>query len=443
MSALKSRIRLLVGPFFSLIELTLVSDYPFPAEKSNLRLGERITLLWELVRPRLLGRSRNKNYEVSAVIYSEPGKRMLIPVVTQLARRPDVKQGNVRVNVILKKTMLSAEVLDQVRAAGCGIAMNTFNLMKACAQPEGKVVLLCLDHRYFYEYHRFGVDVADILRKYGVKTISIQHGGTREDSVRGLASAASDVVLVWGKRTLRELVREYQVDQRKFRLVGNPLHDRLLSLDRESIIEEITKRYPSFRDQILKKKLVLLATCLHGEYKEFKDEQEKYMEYVRHVYNSLDFSQILLIVKMHPGDKTDPNLYQQLIPTHLSESILIVEPGVAGVDVYSLLHISDLLITRASTVAEEALLLGKKVIAFDVIESGPSKYYKHLEEYENYLTVYASPKTALKDAVSGTLFLSSDGRRGHDAIIEEEIAYSLDGGSTDRAVNEILAELFK
>ena len=39
-------------------------------------------------------------------------------------------------------------------------------------------------------------------------------------------------------------------------------------------------------------------------------------------------------------------------------------------DVYSLLYIADLLITRASTVAEEAVLMGKKVIAFDLIELG-------------------------------------------------------------------------
>jgi len=425
---------------FRWIESTLASLIPSQWKKNPFGWRERIVLGWELSRRRVLN-TDEKAYEVSAVIYSEACKRMLIPLLKGILRRPETKARKVRVNAIVKKR-LSREVLDQLRAAGCHVTKNSFSLTRACARPEGKLALLCLDHRLLYKPHKLGVDLADRLRKHSVRTVSIQHGGTREDSVRGLASAASDVVLVWGKRTLTELVQKYNAEEHRFRMVGNPLHDVLQSVDRDQTIETLAKRFPNLRAQLSSKQIILLATCLHTEYNEFTDAQEKYSQYVSHAYDSLDFSKTILIVKMHPVDRTKRNLYQQLIPEHLAESIFIVEPAINDLDIYSLLNVADLVITRASTVAEEALLLGKKVIAFDLTETGPSKYYKHLESYENYRTVYASPAAALKEAVADKLNSSSNSHHQHDALLEEELTYSLDGRSTDRAVDEIFRQLF-
>jgi CDP-glycerol glycerophosphotransferase (TagB/SpsB family) len=163
-----------------------------------------------------------------------------------------------------------------------------------------------------------------------------------------------------------------------------------------------------------------------------------YIKFLQHVYESLDFSQTFLFVKMHPEDSTAPNLYAQLVPPHCAQSVRIIEAAVADLDVYSLLHIADLLITRASTVAEDALLMGKKVIAFDLIESGPSKNYKHLEAYGFYRTVYASSQSALKEEISAALFSEYDYRF---EVAVGDITHLLDGKSTDRAVDEIIDQL--
>jgi CDP-glycerol glycerophosphotransferase (TagB/SpsB family) len=149
---------------------------------------------------------------------------------------------------------------------------------------------------------------------------------------------------------------------------------------------------------------------------------------------------MILIVKMHPTDDIVPNLYLELVPPQLSDSILIVRPDVPGLDVYALLDCCDLFITRASTVAEDALVMGKRVIAFDLMESGPSKHYKHLEEYELYETVYAAPKTALREAVLSSL--CSDSKPQRSGRVEDDITYCLDGRSTERAASEIVTELF-
>jgi hypothetical protein len=425
----------------NLAESALISDYPFSTDRCKLTFSERLVILWEFLLRRFYGSDAGGSYEITAQIDYEADKRMLIPLLMHILLRPDFKDYGVRVNLVLN-TPLSQDILDQLRSCGCNVVTNNFSLITACARPSRKIVILCLDHRFFYEYHKPGVDTADILRKFSVKTVSIQHGGSREDSVRGLASSASDIVLVWGRRVFRDLVQTYGVDQRKLRLVGNPLHDGILSLDRRTVISKMEGRYPGFQQALLTKKLVLLATILHYEYMEFKNEQEMYVQYVNQVYDSLDPSRMMLIVKMHPTDIIDPNLYLQLIPPHLAGSVIVVEPGVTGLDVYSLVHISDLLITRASTVAEEALVMGKQVIAFDLIEAGPSKGYKHLEKYKMYRTVYATSKSVLRDAIYTALFSDCNFIRRESAI-EDEFTYSLDGNSTDRAARQIIHELFQ
>jgi CDP-glycerol glycerophosphotransferase (TagB/SpsB family) len=236
----------------------------------------------------------------------------------------------------------------------------------------------------------------------------------------------------------RELLKKHRVDQRKLRLVGNPLHDRLISLDRNKIISRIEERFPGFKDETLGKSIIILATCLHYEYKDFENEEEMYKQFLQHIYQSLDFSRMSLIIKRHPEDLGEPNLYAQLVPGHAAKSIRIVDAAAPELDVYSLLHIADLLITRASTVAEEALLMGKKVVAFDLIKSGPAQNYKHLESYGFYRTVHASPPGALKEAVSVALFSDHDCRS--DFAISD-FTYLLDGKSTDRAASEIISQL--
>jgi CDP-glycerol glycerophosphotransferase (TagB/SpsB family) len=257
---------------------------------------------------------------------------------------------------------------------------------------------------------------------------------------------------VWGKRVYRQLVEDYGVNASRLRLVGNPLHDSsaqmlldsMNSSKPQSVLQTLCDRYPHLQKQIETKKIVLLASCLHSEYYGYENEQELYQQYIRHIYRSLDFSQMVLLVKMHPLDKKNPNLYQ-IAAEELADtsSIAIIEPEVTELDIYKLLLISDLLLTRCSTVAEEALLANKKVVAFDLFPWGPSQGYKHLEEYGSYTTAYAEPQKQLSTAISQALLSppeSTEKQQDHETIVAD-ITYALDGGSTARAVDAILQEL--
>ena len=146
---------------------------------------------------------------------------------------------------------------------------------------------------------------------------------------------------------------------------------------------------------------------------------------------------------MHPLDSGQPNLYLQAIPPELSDTaVTVIEATQTELDIYSLLKISDALITRASTVAEEALMMGKRVVSFDYLVEGPAKGYRHLEEYGVYQTVYPTPESSLRQAIKQALtpaLLTQASGAAKD--LAAEFTYRLDGQSTVRAADALLEDL--
>lgn len=424
------------------LEKTVLGQYYFSLQ-DYLSLDKKLAMLLKSV-PLRFSRSSSQP-EISFFLYSKACERLLIPLLLHLAESGILERQGIKLNVIvlpgIHQLQLVPQTLEKLSALGITPQANYLSLVRACLSPHNKVVVFCLDHRELYKFHRCGVDTADQLRQFGVQTLSIQHGGTRKDSVKGLASTASDLMMVWGKRVERELVQDYGVDPQRVRVVGNPLHDVLNTLDSQAALATLQQCYPQVQPQLPQKKIVVLAACLHTEYQGYGDEAQLYRQYIQHIYQSLDFSKVLLLIKMHPNDQRNPNLYQQAAQEFADlESVIVIEPEVTELSVYTLLSIADLLLTRSSTVAEEALMMGKQVVAFDLFEEGPSKGYKHLEEYGVYQTVYAEPKLALKTQIEQML---GDENSDHSMEIDlaAEFTYALDGQSTQRAVNEIVTHL--
>jgi hypothetical protein len=384
--------------------------------------------------------------EISFVLYSKACERLLIPVLVRLLEHPMVLSGEIQVNCIVLENIhqlrLTAQTRQQLAALNCQIQTTYLSLIRACHDPQHKLVMVCLDHQSQYEFHKCGVDTVSHLKAAGVKTVCIQHGGTRSDSVAELSSSASDLILVWGRRVEREMHLLHHLPPERVKAVGNPLHDRLTLLDADKTRSILVSQYPHLKDTLTQKKIVLLAACLHTEYRGYgEDETQLYRDYIRHLYNSLDLSKVLLLVKMHPLDSKAPNLYWEAA-AELTDSagICVIEPEQVELDVYGLLSICDLLLTRCSTVAEEALMLGKPVIAFDLFEQGPSVGYKHLEEYGSYRTVYASPADDLKTAVETVLFTPLPPGPSQADIVAD-LTLALDGNSTNRAVDVLLKQV--
>ena len=334
------------------LEFAILSNYYFSLQK-YLKFSDKFKLIRKYLLFRFSSKPLNIQPEVSFFLYSKACERLLIPLLINLLQRPEVRDNKCKINLIvlggIHQLRLNPSTIEQLKALGCSVQSDYFSLIRACEQPKNKLVVICLDHRLIYKFHHCGVDTVDKLKEFSVKTISIQHGGTREDSVKELASSASDTIMVWGKRVWRELTQKYGVDSQRVRLVGNPLHDRLTLINLEETRKKLVEIYPQVKAHLSGKKIVLLATCLHTEYRDYENEQELYQQYIRHVYQSLDFSQVLLLVKMHPNDKKEPNLYLQAAQKYSDDSIIIIEPEVMELDFYCLLLISDLLLTRSST----------------------------------------------------------------------------------------------
>lgn len=435
---LKDTVRKVTDP----LEVGILGNDYFTLQKS-LGYSDKLRLIWNTLQLRAPSQSIDIQPEITFLLYSNAGKRLLLPLIFNLLKRPEIQEKGIKVNVILlfgiHRLTLSDSDLQKLQTLKCQVQTDYFSLIRACHQPEQKLVICCLDHRRAYTYHFWGVDAVSQLQQCGVKTLSIQHAGTRADSVEDLASAVSHQVLLWGKRVYREITETYGGDPKRFRIVGAPVHDRLAALDHHQAQQQFIQCYPEVGEQLAHKRVVLVATCLHTEYRGRGDETQMYLDYMDHIYKSLDLSKVLLLVKMHPNDTLDPNLYSQAIPDDESKaSIVIVEPTVSELDIYSLLSLSELLITRASTVAEEAMLMGKKVISFDLLKDGPSQNYKHLEEYGSYTTTYTAPEDALKTAVDAALFGPPSEQDQQLSLIEEDLTHALDGHSADRAVDEIL-----
>lgn len=430
------------------VEAIILADHYFPLQKS-LSYPSKFKLIWKDWQLRLQSQPAKVQPEVTFLLYSKACERLLVPLIINLLQRSELQEKEIQVNVIvlfgIHRLQLSPTSLEQLQELGCQIQNDYFSLIRACHQPEQKLVVLCLDHRRAYTYHFWGVDAVDTLKRFGVKTLSIQHGGTRADSVADLASAASDTVLVWGNRVYREITEHYGGDPKRFCPVGNPLHDRLTHLKADQALKTLVEYYPSLASQLPQKHLILLATTLQFEYASWADEQSLYRQYLQHLYSSLDFSKYVLLIKMHPLDSLSPNLYREEISnSQVASSVVVIESSVTELDVYSLLAVSELLITRASTVAEEALIMGRQVIAFDLMSEGPSRNYKHLEEYGNYTTVYKDSQPSLREIVDTVMNCSAgEPTQTDQSEIVQELTYRLDGKSAQRGTDEILKQLFE
>lgn len=363
------------------------------------------------------------------VIYSAACERVLAPVARALAADPDAEV----VAVLAGPRDQQRRLLPGLRAAGCRIDRLGLSLMRAQTEPRGAVVVQCLDHRLHYRHHRLGVDIADALRAAGAATVCLQHGGTREDSLASLASAASETILVWGRYAEQALIRTYGIAPGRLRITGNPLHDPLSRLSTEQARTALRAHAPDFVAGLGDRQLLLLASTIQREYADRPDEVECYRRYLRHLYASLDFSRQALVVKMHPCDlDAGRNLYQELRPEGLPVNSLLIIPAGQGPDVYALLKLCDLLLTRCSTVAEEALLLGKPVLAFDLDAQGPAQAYAHLARWGRYRLVHVEPAAALSSAIADSFSQPDAAGVAEQAVVE--LGHALDGQSLQRTL---------
>lgn len=167
------------------------------------------------------------------------------------------------------------------------------------------------------------------------------------------------------------------------------------------------------------KKMVLWTTQTHGL------PLEENIQNISAVYSTIkSLEGVQLVIKLHPGEDQKAILYKK----NKSAKPVIVD---GGADIYALLYVCDLMVTRHSTTATEAVALNKPVIILNLSgEPDPMGYVKEGVA----LGVYEGKD--LKPATEKLLKDDADLAKNREKYIQKYL-YKIDGKATERVVGLI------
>lgn len=353
---------------------------------------------------------------------------MLVPYLEGLRQIQAGTEGDRPFDIWLllptEREVKAAELRSLV-GSGCRLSRSLWPLRYLRANPQHSVGLFCLDHQLFPEAHRLGIRVARWLRQQGVATICSQHGGTDAESLASLASSTSEMLLIWGRYAEQVLRNRYHWSPSQLKVVGNPLHDRLFTIPQ-----------PAKPDSA--QPLIFIATTLQREYDDRPDPQQCYRDYLHCLFSALVEIDGRVVIKRHPRDPQQPDLYAEVLAKfpNLQRQSTLLWPQEQP-DTYTLLQQADLVISRASTVLEEAVMLGKAAIAFDLFPNGPASRYLHLQAFSNFQWIAGAEVAPLAAVIQTALLTLLTPQRLTDEERDRCIAAfsdRLDGRSVERGV---------
>jgi UDP-N-acetylglucosamine 2-epimerase len=283
----------------------------------------------------------------------------------------------------------------------------------------------------YKNHHALGIEIINYIKRHKGKTVCLQHGGTQFDYIRGQSTSESKYQIIFGEYIYNKLLSNKEIDKNNVFLTGNPLHDDIF-IQKKKYLNKFSFKHLGNR------KIITLITCLHTEYEYRDDPKQCYVDYINKIYSSIDFKKYYLVVNMHPNDSFNPNIYEnQLVKLKINKSnVSIIKPNEFNCTIYDYMNISDLIISRSSTIIEEGLLLQKKIIAFDLFEDGPSKYYKHLEVYNTYKRIIGV-ETNLAEVIDKS-FNEVISSSVNQKTIEQDFTFRFDGNSTKRIINAFI-----
>jgi hypothetical protein len=269
----------------------------------------------------------------------------------------------------------------------------------------------------------------------GIPTLAIQHGYftpvdkeymyaknevSPEGSVKSPYCPIPDKTAVYGyyHKDLLTKMSAYPVDS--VVVTGSPRYDSLYYADKIYNKNKIFKQL----NLDLSKKMILWTAQTHG----FPlDENEKNVLAVYDAVKSL--KNVQLVIKLHLSEDQRAPVYKK--DKYFKPMIL---SGKA--DTYALLYACDLMITRHSTTAMEAVALNKPVIVLNLSgEPDPVEYVKE----GIALGVYKEED--LKPAIEQLLKDNSELAKNRENFIKKYL-YKIDGKASERVV-QLIKEMIK
>ena len=285
---------------------------------------------------------------------------------------------------------------------------------------EKPKVLLISDETGLY-----GRTLVLAARKYGIKTVGLQHGNIAFYEIEHyhlgegplLPCPIPDMTAIGGENDRQILLKSGLYNDHNIKVTGRSRYDSLARMDEYYDRKAIRKKYG-----IGNRKMVLLTTI---RYPVIKDREVWLKGMVK---ASKDIEDAFFIVKPHPFEEVE--MLQKIIKQFGGKNIRLVEKEV---DTKELLFACDVAVNAGSTVGLEAILMGKPFVMVNLTG-------------REDITPYADKRAAIpvrnESDIASELKKILDGQlpeyldEGTSKFIED-YAFKMDGKASQRVVDLI------
>jgi len=232
------------------------------------------------------------------------------------------------------------------------LAKNIDLFQKITKNNSIKAIVLRHD---LWELQRLSVELG---KKFGFVSLVVQHGVFGDT---GEKVVFADKIAVWGKICV-DMYKNFGNDQAKCIITGNPRHDRFYNSG--SGLESRRKICQELRLEPSKDIVVLLSAPCINILSPYANRDRGEVTLINVIRAMSNFSDKQLIVKLHPYE--DGAFAGEALKLLGANKTVIVKHA----DLYHLLNAADLVITRESSAALKAMILGKPVITLNFEKRG-------------------------------------------------------------------------
>jgi len=218
-----------------------------------------------------------------------------------------------------------------------------------------------------------------VAKKFNIPTLVLQHGALMDFSARGLYA---DNIAVYGRETKNILIKR-GVDRRRIYAIGNANFDVLYKKRFDDGANKVKLGIPN------SKKIILFTATGNDSDTEDIKLIMKSMRKLNNVY---------LIIKLHPNYYKSEKHYLSIIKENV-KNILIIK----NFNVSDIIHLSDVMITRKSTTALEAVVFNKPIIQIGQNETFGDHFYSNAGYVENGIAVPVKGENDLKEAIKNCI----------------------------------------
>lgn len=281
------------------------------------------------------------------------------------------------------------------------------------------------------EYGAIQISLLYAAKNEHIPTLSLQHGLIYDDAFAyahniedfnnqksELNFVIPDKMCVWSENSKNALINSAKFHPDSIIVTGDPKTDTLVKMidhfNRKKFLQEFN--IPA------DKTIILFAT----ENLPNRKERELVAETVFRTVTKIDG--LFLVIKIHPNE-FDSTLYQKIIDELNFKSYLILKE----VNLYEIIHSSDLVIISYSTVGLEAMRMSKPVIALNLMG-----LHEESIIIKNNLAIEVKNENDLISSIIECKKSQNKRRIDEAKIFAEQELGKITGNATEKIIKEIL-----